>query len=174
MKISFGPALPVGTAGEREYYDLTLTRFVGPDEALGRIAGTSVGELGPRECGYVLPSERSLGAVLTIAEYELTMEGGIPPQEIRRALAGIVESGTLGVEHKGKHKVFDLTEALPKEPEVESHGSRALIRIWVRIGERGSLRPEMLIATALNGVVPLRVDRKDLYSEDGEAWRRPL
>ncbi len=37
MKVAFGPALPVGTAGENEYYDVWLTRYTDASEVLSAL-----------------------------------------------------------------------------------------------------------------------------------------
>ena len=174
MKMSFGPALPVGTAGEREYYDLLMTAFVPPEEVYDALRRVSVEDIGPRQCAYVGPKAPSLGAELTIASYEVMMEGGIPPEEIERSLASVVGTGTLAVQHKGKSKVFDLAEALPKEPEVASQEGRTMVRVWVRMGDRGSLRPEALISAATGPAARMQVTRTDLLIDDQGAWRRPL
>lgn len=149
MRIAFGPALPVGTAGEHEYYDVTLTRFVAPDDACALLAAVTVDDLGPTACGYVSGKERSLAASLTIAVYDVTVEGGIPHEELERSLKALMRVGTLTAEHKGKRKVFDLADALPKEPEVMSCGEHPVVRMTVRMGEQGSLRPEVFVTAAL-------------------------
>jgi radical SAM-linked protein len=173
MKVAFGPALPVGTAGEREYYDMLLTHFVPPDEACHALQQVSVPEIAPLRCTYAAAKEMSLGAALTIAAYEIVVKGGIPPEEVECSLARLMRTGTLGVQHKGKQKVFDLTEVLPKEPEVTSVGDHVSVRLVVRTGERGSLRPEVLLSAALGRDVPLSVTRTDLFIEDEGVWRRP-
>lgn len=174
MRMGFGPALPVGTAGEREYYDLVLTSFVPPAEALRALTEATVEALGPIECAYVPSGEKSLAAALTIAMYDVKLEGGIPPEELQSSLAALVEAGTLNVEHKGKLKVFDLTDALPKEPEVTSSEDGPCIRLTVRMSDRGSLRPETLVNAALGREVRTAATRTDLLIEDEGVWRRPL
>lgn len=174
MRIAFGPALPVGTAGEHEYYDLVLKRFVPPAEVYRALAAATVAELAPIRCAYVSGRERSLAAALTVALYEVTLEGGIPHKELERSLAALVKVGTLSVEHKGKLKVFDLADALPKEPEVASYGGSPVIRIAVRMSDRGSLRPEVLVAAALGRQVRTTVTRTDLLIEGEGVLRRPL
>ena len=174
MKIAFGPALPVGTAGQREYFDLWLTRFVPVAEVLEGLAKVTVDGLAPLACGYVPGGERSLAAALTIAAYDVEMEGGIPHDEVDSALHALLSSGTLSIDHKGKHKVFDLAEVLPKEPEVRSAGDVVTVRLVTRMGERGSLRPEALIAAALDRPVSVTVTRTDLLAEREEGWLRPL
>ncbi len=174
MRIAFGPALPVGTAGEREYLDILLTRFIPVAEVTGALSSSAVPHLGLVECGYVSPAEASLASRLTIAVYDVEIERGGPQQEIARSLIALMGAGSLSVEHKGKQKVFDLSKALPKEPEVRSVEGRTIIRMWVRMGEQGSLRPEVFVAAAAGDVKVTSVTRTDLLIEDEQGWRRPL
>jgi radical SAM-linked protein len=173
MRIAFGPALPVGTAGEREYFDVLLTRYVPAPEALRALVSASVEELAAVACGYVDVREPSLAASLTIAEYEVIVKGGTPPEEFERTLSETIATGSLLVMHKGKEKVFDLTEALPKRPEVTVRDGWPIVRVWVRMSDRGSLRPEALVRAADPGAV-VSVTRLDLLIEEGGEWRRPL
>jgi radical SAM-linked protein len=174
MRLAFGPALPVGTGGEREYFDLWLTRFVPAEEACRALRGAIAVELAPSACAYAPAKEKSLAATLTIGLYEVAVEGGIPPEELRHCLDEIVASEKLVVEHKGKEKVFDLSDALPKEPEVRSDGDRTVAVVAVRMSERGSLRPEALVKAALAREVFMTTIRTDLFVEEQGAWRRPL
>ena len=174
MRIAFGPALPVASAGEREYYDLWLTRYVPADEVRAALAGSSVPELAPGACGYVSQAERSLAAELTIALYDIEVEGGPSEEDLARALETMTGIGTFTTEHKGKQKVFDLADALPKELEVMSHEGSIRVRMAVRMGERGSLRPEVFVRAAAGQAAALVVTRTDLLIEDEGVWRRPL
>jgi radical SAM-linked protein len=174
IRIGFGPALPVGTAGDREYFDVVLTTFVPPDDVRASLSAATVEDLGPVTCGYVSAQEKSLASTLTIAVYDVTVEGGIPPEELKHSLEALVRTGTLTVEHKGKQKVFDLAEALPKEPEVRSSEGHTTVRLTVRMGERGSLRPDMFVTAALGREVRMVVTRTDLMIDDEGVWRRPL
>jgi radical SAM-linked protein len=174
MRIAFGPALPVGTGGEREYVDILMTRFVPVAEVQQALSAMMVPELGLVSCGYVSPAESSLASRLTIAVYEVEIEGGSPQQEIERSLAALVGNGSLSVEHKGKQKVFDLSKALPKEPEVRSQEGRTIIRMWVRMGDQGSLRPEVFVTAAVGADRVISVTRTDLLIESDQGWRRPL
>lgn len=174
MRIAFGPALPVASAGEREYYDLWLTRYIPADEVQAALSASSVPELAPRACAYVSQAERSLAAVLTVALYDVEVEGGPSEEDIARALATLRQGGSFTTEHKGKNKVFDLATALPKEPEVVSHEGIARVRIAVRMGDHGSLRPDVFVGAAVGAAARLTVTRTDLLIEDEGVWRRPL
>lgn len=150
MKLAFGPALPVGTAGSAESYDVWLTRFVPPDEALDRLRRSTPEGLAPMEARYVPEREPSLTAALTLADYEVVVQGpGVDPDVVKAGLEAVVADGSLEIEHKGKTKVFDLAVTLPKEPTVGECSGGATILVTTRMGASGSLRPEALVASAL-------------------------
>jgi radical SAM-linked protein len=178
MKVAFGPALPVGTAGLREYYDLTLTGYLPADEVQERLAAASVEELAPTRTGYVAEDGPSLSAALTIATYEVVLEAAMGPQALSDGLEEVRETGELVAERKGRTKVYDLTEMLPKKPEVSSRRGEIVVDMTTRMGPAGSLRPETLIRAALekagNTEARILVTRTDLRLEEGSDWLRPL
>ncbi len=180
MKIAFGPALPVGTAGEHEYYDVWLTRYTKAEEAVERLAAVTPGGLAPLEARYVGDREPSLTAALTIAQYRVDLTGEeLSAEAIQAALDGVLKHGTLELQHKGKAKVYDLTRSIPKDPRVSVTGKTASIDLVVRMGPEGSLRPELFIRAALKqaDIEPTAVSttRLDILIDDGEGvWSRPV
>lgn len=179
MKIAFGPALPVGTAGLAENYDVWLSAYVPAGEALSRLRDAAPPSLAPTGAGYVGLKEPSLSAAVTLAEYEVVIEGeGVGDEAVRKALEAVIGEGRLTVEHKSKTKVFDLTRTLPKEVSVESSGSGVVVVLTTRMGQEGSLRPEVLCQTALSrarcpgAVVSVSRTRTFIEGEDGP--RSPL
>ena len=180
MKAAFGPALPVGTAGENEYYDVWLTRYTDAVELLRLLSNATPDDLGPHTAAFVAESQPSLGASLTIARYRVGVTGEeAVPDKVREASRGLVESGSLHVEHKGKHKVFDLARSLPEEIRVSQSAGGSEIELTVRIGPEGSLRPEAFVRAALeSAALPASVayvTRTDtLVEQKGGVWARPL
>jgi radical SAM-linked protein len=178
MRVAFGPALPVGTAGLREYYDLTLSEYVPADDVVARLQAATVQELAPSRAGYVAGDDPSLSAALTIATYEAAVGTDVDPHALSEAMEAVTRSGEFVVERKGRTKVFDLTETLPKEPDVSSQTGETLVRMATRMGPAGSLRPEQLVGAALETIgvadAPIRVVRTDLFAEEGSDWLRPL
>ncbi len=178
MKVAFSSALPVGTAAAREYYDLWMTHFVQPADALDALRCSSPAEMSPLEAAYVPVGAPSLASTATLAEYTVTMTEGVDEEELQGALVDVIARGELVVERKGKRKVFELTTCLPKEPTVGSYEGRAVVGMTVRTGQSGSMRPESLISAALaqrriTGAIEL-VTRTDVLLEEGGAVRRPL
>ncbi|MDO8964564.1 MAG: TIGR03936 family radical SAM-associated protein [Coriobacteriia bacterium] len=150
MKVAFGPALPVGTEGRAESYDLWLARFVPPAEALEILRGASPDGLTPTGVSYVPEREPSLAAAMTLAEYEVVLEGpDMGPDRFAEALQDVVASGSLELVHKGKHKVYDLEVCLPEGTRVTGDDGRSVATFTVRMGPWGSLRPEALVTEAL-------------------------
>jgi len=94
MKISFGPALPVGSSGEREFFDLWLTSYDPADKARDRLAAASAPELAPQEAKYVAEKAASLSSAITRADYDVEVEG-VGSEDLRASLGRVIESGTL-------------------------------------------------------------------------------
>lgn len=179
MKLAFGPALPTGSSGEREYVDIWLTTFLPPTQIRERLAAALPGELAPTEVRFVGIREPSLAAECTIALYEVSVVGeGVDTKTLQEALDDIVSGGELQVEHKGKTKVFDLARSLPKEICVRSTESGPVVDLTIRMGPEGSLRPDVLIAKALSrtgsACVVTSVTRRDTLIESDQGWRRPI
>lgn len=180
MKIAFGPALPVGTAGMREYADVWLTRYTEPSEVLKCLQASSPSDLKPSSATYVSAGLPSLSAALTIGMYRMEVEGpGIDATAVHEGLKRLMALGTLTVEQKGKTKVYDLALCVPKDARVESQESRVAIEIPIRMGQHGSLRPEILLRNALANHRPetlsVHTTRLDLLMEDEEGvWLRPV
>lgn len=180
MKVAFGPALPVGTAGEREYADVWVTRYTGAEQALAALSRSAPEDLAPFEATYVAERSASLTAALTIALYRIDIRGEeITSEQVHAALKAKVAAGTLSVEHKGKTKVFDLAASVPKDVRVEDRDGNIVIEFPVRMGPHGSLRPEMLLRAALAeaglDAPAVHTTRLDLLVEDDKGvWARPV
>ncbi|HET6499105.1 MAG TPA: TIGR03936 family radical SAM-associated protein [Coriobacteriia bacterium] len=179
MKASFGPALPVGTAGTREYFDVWLTEPLPAEVARARMAAYVPVGLCVSGARYVAEREPSLSAAAAIARYELEIGGeGLTADLIRTALETVIAGGRLELERKGKTKVFDLARSLPEKPRVGSAGPPFTVQVATRLGAEGSLRPESLLTEALSripgGGVVQSVTRTDIFMEDGGVLLRPL
>lgn len=180
MKIAFGPALPVGTSGEDEYYDVWLTRYTAPREILDRLTCATASELAPVRVGFVSDTLPSLAASTTIGVYSLRLEGRDSQAEnVKGALERVIDSGMFTIEHKGKEKVFDLARVLPEEIRVEECDGGSRVELTVRMGPEGALRPDVFVRAAMSAAgldVPIVCStRSETYMELEEGLRsRPL
>ncbi len=179
MRIAFGPALPVGTAGEREAFDVWLERYVPAAEVLDVLSRSLPSDLGPVEARYVSEREASLSAGVQLGVYDMQVEGKeLNTGTVQTALKRMRSAGTLEVERRRKTKVFDLARSLPKEPRVSDAETGVIVTLAIRMGPEGALRPEVLLQAALaaahvEGVVT-NVTRTDTLVEIEEGvWSRP-
>lgn len=178
MKIAFGPALPVGTAGMREYMDLWLREYVPAETIVDRLGAVVTPELRPVEARYVAEGAPSLSAECTLGVYEVVIGGTVGEDQVRAALEALTRDGGLTVRRKNKDKFFDLASCLPKEPQVRSSGADVIVEVVTKMGPEGSLRPEVFVSEALkrsdiSGAVTL-VTRIDTLVEEDGVMRRPL
>lgn len=180
MKVAFGPALPVGTAGDNEYYEVWLTRYTVASEVLESLQRSTPQDLAPLGARYIAESDPSLGASVTIAVYRVAVTGKESSvSQVRTALESLVGSGSLTVQRKGKDKLFDLAQSLPKEACVREMDGGSEIEIAVRMGPEGSLRPEVLVSQALShaslDAAITHTTRTDTFIETPEgSWARPV
>jgi radical SAM-linked protein len=176
MKAAFGPALPVGTAGENEYLDVWLTRYTEAGEALGALSRVSPPDLSVHQARYV----DGRTASLTIGSYVVECDAEeVGAKQVQAGLSRILGEGEFVVERKGKVKVFDLARSIPKDPRVSVGEGVVTIDLAVRMGQSGSLRPEALIRAAIAGLSPsvpkVRTTRLDTFVEgDDGVWSRPI
>ncbi len=179
MKVAFGPALPVGTAGLEEYLEVWLTRYTTAEEALASLGAAMPIGLVPDHAKFVSERDKSLTATLTIARYEVDVTGKeSEAQQVQTALDSVIASGTLTVVHKGKNKVYDLARCLPEGARVIGQEGGSRVMLTVRMGPDGSLRPEVLIsaaltAAALEATVATKTRTATLV-ETEEGWARPM
>ena len=179
MKVAFGPALPVGTAGLEEYLEVWLTRYTTAEEALARLIAATPAGLAPQAAVFVGDRDPSLGAALTIAQYQVGIVGKeASAAQVQAALDSVIAEQTLEVVHKGKNKVYDLARCLPEEARVSDTESGSVIALTVRMGPEGSLRPEVLIraalaAASLDASVATTTRIATLVETEG-GWARPM
>jgi len=180
MKAAFGPALPVGTAGENEYLDVWVTRYTSAQETLAALKASTPADMAPFAACYVAEKEPSLTAAITIAAYRCDVAGKeSTTREVQAALDSVVSAGSLSVEHKGKTKVFDLARSLPKEVRVTDREDGCSVELTVRMGPQGSLRPELLVrealrAASLSAAVTHTTRTDTLIELDEGVWARPM
>ena len=179
MRIAFGPALPVGTGGECEAFDVWLRTYVPAEEALERLRASLPADMQPQAARFVHESEASLSAGVQLGVYDVRVEGReLTAGSVQAALEQTLAMGTLAVEHRRKTKVYDLARSLPKEPRASDGDGCVIVSVSVRMGPEGSLRPEVLLNAALGAAnvqgVVTEVTRTDMLVETEEGvWSRP-
>lgn len=162
MRYSPGPALPVGTEGLDEYFDVLLDSYIPPVSAYNLLAHATVPDIPILSVFYVDPKAKGLQATHTKEIYRVVLSCNCSSSlELERKLRAFIEEGELTVKRKGKLKTYDLTRALPVpfSLEVEADGNTFIITMSLLASEQGSIRPENLIEAAMGPDSDIRVNR---------------
>lgn len=150
MRLAFCSALPVGVASEHEYFDVILTSFVEPQEALSRLRAFAPPALPVVEVGYVSKAEPSLTAAVTTFLYRARLKACvIPIRKIEDAFSDLRTQEELEVEQKGKIKVFDPSHCIPNDAVVTQEEDGMSLTFSLRVAPNGALRPDVLLQTLL-------------------------
>jgi radical SAM-linked protein len=157
MRFAPGPALPVGTAGLAELFDVWLTEYVPTAEAMALLRLAAGQALPIINLEYVPSKAKGLQATHTVGWYEVLFKApGLTADDITEALMEACQ-GPIEVPHKQKAKAFDLPEVVLGSPEVVSvagdmPGGLAMT-CCILAGEQGSLRPDQLLSAVFGDAV---------------------
>ena len=155
MKVSFGPALPVGAASECEYLDLRLREYLRPELALQRMLAGSVGDLAPVECAYIDVRADAVTVAFPISDWEARFED-CRCEELQGAFEALLARGYIEVMRKPKKrrgpmevKQVPLEGRLLGAPLLEQSGPDVMLRFSTRAQDQGSLRRDRFSEQAL-------------------------
>lgn len=190
MKVSFGPALGVGTGGLEEYLDLWLNTYTDADDALGRLRASCADDLAPDRAVYVAEREPALAAALSISHYRIRCtcgpaSGEEAPAALDGAVTAICERGVIELERRkpskkgATTKTLDLSQLLYRRPGIVSVEDGMVCDLWTRFDNAGALRPEVFMGEmAVESGIPLCLDdlvRIEQFSEDTDGvLHKPL
>ncbi len=136
MKIAFGAALPVGVGSTCEIFDVALTDYVSPDQALRALQVASPASLQPHDARYIQKSDAAASVALPVSTYRATFDGDASLCSVPQAVF---------VVRKKKEKVLDPQEFLVGPVQFE--GSEAVFTLEAKA--TGSLRPDLLVEAML-------------------------
>ena len=176
MRFAIGPALPVGTAGINEIFDVWMTNYVAPDRALSALQAAADDTLPVRSVLYVPTSAKGLQATHTVSHYlvlvsagtsadrgttadvagrlagSMSITGNTSSDQLQIALDELLVKGQIEVSHKKGTKQFDLSDVIIKAPKVLDEATddgQLLVACTLKTLDNGSIRPEQLIKAAL-------------------------
>ena len=176
MKQAFGSALPVGVGGLEEIFDVSLTDYVPPDQALARLRAASAPDLMPHAARYITKDETAASAAYPRSTYEALLEAARdaePGLDVLSAAQALALPAEIVVVRKKKERVLVPSEFLigglevaPAAPGEEGQ-PRACIRFTLESKATGSLRPDvllehMLASTGLRAASILRTKQSEI------------
>lgn len=156
MRTAFGWALPVGVAGEREFFDILLYEFVEPQQAAQKLTDAFPVDMAMVDCWYVDPAAKSLADQYPYATYICEFE----PREgcdqsllpaLQGALNQLLQLGQMEVRRKKKTKIVKFEGLLKACQLVPSSASPKGVQMQlVTFTEgKGSLRPDIFCGELL-------------------------
>ena len=152
MRFASGPALPVGTEGIDEYFDVFLAEYVVPEEAQLRLQAATVEWIRIISVDYADMKSKGLQATHRYETYLVAVESPeVSALELENCLHDIIVKGTITKFKRGIQKNYDLLKIIkgPSCVQVLSANDLKLVLIKLKTGEEGSVRPEDVIESAL-------------------------
>lgn len=138
MRIAFGAALPVGVGGEREFYDLFLTRYVAPAKCLEALRAASPDDLMVLECAYVEHAAPAASVAYPLSTYRVDLTAPVGEWPVPDAVT---------VVRKKKEKELAVAEYLAGEMLLADDGRSVTFALEAK--PTGSLRPDKLVDACL-------------------------
>lgn len=150
MGVQFSQALPVGASSEVEYFDLKLTEYVDPDEALERLLSATPPALAPFAVSYVDRSLPALEAWLNAAHWRCDILGdGLKSDALRWGFEDLLAKKELTYMRGDKQKVVNLETTLAGYNISKSSSDSCIsFELDTLQDPRAALRPAVLIYEA--------------------------
>lgn len=141
MKLAFGSALPVGVGGLAEIFDVTMTAFVPPAEALARLRAASAPDLMPCDVRYIDKTVKAASVAYPFSTYRVELADGADASVLK-----VPEE--IVVVRKKKERRMIPTDFLVGG----MYADGSALTFALESKPSGSLRPDVLVQTMLDAV----------------------
>jgi len=152
MRYASGPALPVGTEGLDEYFDVFLTEYLDPSLIFRQLESSTVHGMEILSVNYVDTRAKGLQATHIYEDYWVIFESpSVNAQELEGSLRSVINQGFLIKKKKHTNKTYNLSKIIdsPLAVFVEASSGVCLIHMKLKSGDEGSIRPDLLIEAAM-------------------------
>lgn len=182
-KISFGPPLPVGVSGSREYLDLELKERIPLDVFLERLQKKLPPGIILHQAREIRGKTPALMAAIERATYQVQvpLNGPLTDSQLQEAINRLLERKNIVVR---RHTKKGLQEKEIREGiyglKGETTGGEAIFFMEVSMGSEGTVRPEEIIQVLVEGEgLPLdtelaEIQRTGLFAFKNGSWLNPL
>ena len=135
MKIAFGAALPVGVGSTCEIFDVQLTRYVKPEEALEALQKASVRDLMVQEVHYIDSRAKAASVAYPVSTYRV---------QFSRAVGELPVPEQIVKTRRKKEKVLNVSEFLVKGFEADENVASCMT-FSLEAKPTGSIRADALV-----------------------------
>lgn len=177
VRLSMGTVLPVGLWGEREYFDLELTRPVAGEEFMSLLNAALPPPMQVKQCLELESGAPSLMKAVNAASYVFTSRAQREP--LLRLAEELLNTPQLVVNSRGKKKDVpkDLRPGLHKIAVNGCHDF-AIMEMWVSTGDTLNIRYDeltsLLEAKGWPAGTLVDIFRSGNYVRVGERFLTPL
>lgn len=172
-RLAFGPALPVGTAGDREYVDVYLTDHVPAVAATEALVSASPEGLPIRSAKYVATNAASVAAAVVAAAYEVGFvglsEGDTAAME--RGIEALSRQDAIEVTKRERTRTYALEEALIRRPRLATDRPTPTLELWLALSDQAPMPPEAVagvVSSEIDSEHFLRIARMECYAREGD------
>lgn len=158
-RIAFASALPLGVVGEAELLDVFLDRPLPPEDFIRHLRPVLPLGLEIRQVEEVDLRGPSLQALLRFSDYLVEMHSDLPPGEVNRRIAALLEARSLPRqrERQGQKQEYDLRPLVERLALIEQEGRKYVLEMRLRTDPQSTGRPgEVLEALGLPAAVQVR------------------
>lgn len=174
LKLSFGPALPVGVGSRAEYAEVLLGERVPIADFISAMNRALPQGLEVQEARYVDSSLPSLQSQLNLATYEAEAEFSLPLKLKEKAKRFLREKQILAVRKEGRPAENILPQVQYLEL-LDQKGKSARFQLGMKDTGKGTVKPEVVVKAfaqfAGSSVEILSVERAALFVCEGERVR---
>jgi radical SAM-linked protein len=146
-KIQLASGLPVGTISRAEVMDIIVTRPVDPAEAFEQINQALPAGLQLLSIEEVPLKAPTLQNLLRQAEYQVTVETGLPAEELVERIKKLLAAGEIRLtrQRKQQKEEIDLRGWVYDLQLVRVEDGQAVFRMLLAAGQHGNLRPQLVL-----------------------------
>jgi len=168
QKISFGPALAVGTSSSSEYMDLNLTYVIPERNFIQRLNDSLIQDISITEAMYIPDNSPSLTSVINAAMYSIQADYQPQGGEWEEKIFNFFSSAHVYVEKTNKKGIKNKIDIIPlvlEIKEIKAACGRLALELVLATGSDRNLKPIDLLE-ALQTKTEVRLDEIKIHRKE--------
>jgi len=168
-KVSYGPALPVGTGSSAEYMLADLREPVSEGVLIEKLSSVLPKGLSVYEAKYIRSGQPSIMSIVKSVAYRIRVKVAQPGVDMKLVIQELAGQERLLIQHKGKEKWVETNKAILDWELEQKSGGEYDLYLLMSVGDENSTRPEAVLnklsekSPQLNVMEALDIERIDQY-----------
>ncbi len=144
-RVSYGPALPVGTGSLAEYMVVEVIDSVAEDNLLEKMVSVLPKGLNIYRAKYIEGKQGLITSAVQSAAYRAKVKFGSDIEDVAALITRLREENRLSTRHKDKEKWVETNKAILDWQVKRKNGSIYDFYMLLSMNDQNSLRPEAVI-----------------------------